>query len=76
MLKPIPFCSISIATNYSRGNTIDCAICTNRYFYFVQMITHSSFMFMGAKVYNDLPLELRKIENNKEFEKQLKEHFR
>ena len=35
-----------------------------------------SFMFMGAKVYNDLPLELRKIENNKEFEKQLKEHFR
>ena len=35
-----------------------------------------SFMFMGAKVYNDLPLELHKIENNKEFEKQLKEHFR
>ena len=34
-----------------------------------------SFMFMGAKVYNELPLELRKIENNKEFEKQLKEHF-
>ena len=35
-----------------------------------------SFMFMGAKVYNELPLKLGKIENYKEFEKQLKEHFR
>ena len=34
-----------------------------------------SFMFMGAKVYNELPLELGNIENNKEIEKQLKEHF-
>ena len=34
-----------------------------------------SFMFMSAKVYNELLLELRKIENNTEFEKQLKEHF-
>ena len=35
-----------------------------------------SFMFMGANVYNELPLELRKIENYMEFEKQLKEHFK
>ena len=35
-----------------------------------------SFMLMGAKVYNELPLELRKIENYKEFENQLKEHFK
>ena len=35
-----------------------------------------SFMFMGVKVYNELPLELRKIENYKEFENQLKEHFK
>ena len=32
-------------------------------------------MFMGAKVYNELPLELCKTENCNEFEKQLKEHF-
>jgi len=31
---------------------------------------------MGTKVYNELPLERRKIENCKEFEKQLKEHFK
>ena len=30
---------------------------------------------MGAKVYNELPLELRKIENHNEFEKQLKQHY-
>ena len=30
---------------------------------------------MGAKVYNELPLELRKIENYEEFEKQLKDYF-
>ena len=35
-----------------------------------------SFMFMDANVYNELPLELRKVENYKEFEKQLKEHFK
>ena len=35
-----------------------------------------SFMFMGTKVYNELPLELRKIENYKEFENQFKEHFK
>ena len=35
-----------------------------------------SFMFMSAKVYNELPLELRKIENHKEFENQLKDHFK
>ena len=29
-------------------------------------------MFMDAKVFNELPMELRKIENCKEFEKQLK----
>ena len=34
------------------------------------------FVFMGAKAYNEVPLELRKIENCKEFEKQLKEHFK
>ena len=27
-----------------------------------------SFMFMGANMYNELPLELRKVENYKEFE--------
>ena len=32
-------------------------------------------MFMGARVFNELPLELRKIEKTKEFEKQVKEHF-
>ena len=31
---------------------------------------------MGAKEYNELPLELRKIENYNEFVKQLKEHFK
>ena len=35
-----------------------------------------SFMFMGAKVYNELPMELRKIESYNEFEKHLKEHFK
>ena len=35
-----------------------------------------SFMLMGEKVYNELPLELRNIENYKEFEKQLKDHFK
>ena len=30
---------------------------------------------MVAKVYNKLPLELRKIENYNEFEKLIKEHF-
>ncbi len=34
-----------------------------------------SFMFMGANVYNELPLDLRKIESYKEFEKKLIEHF-
>ena len=33
-------------------------------------------MFMGAKVFNELPLELCKIENYKEFEKQLKNHLK
>ena len=33
-------------------------------------------MFMGAKVLNELPLELRKIENYKEFEKQLKNNLK
>ena len=32
-------------------------------------------MFIGAKVYNELPLELRESENYSEFEKQLKQHF-
>ena len=36
----------------------------------------NSFMFMGAKVFNKLTLELRKIENCNEFEKQLKEHLK
>ena len=35
-----------------------------------------SFMFMSAKVVNELPLELRKIENYKEFERQLKFNFK
>ena len=35
-----------------------------------------SFMCMVAKVFNELPLELRKIENYKEFERQLKNHFK
>ena len=32
-------------------------------------------MFVDAKVYNELTLELRKIENSNEFEKQLLKHF-
>ncbi len=35
-----------------------------------------SFMYMGAIVYNELPLDIRKIESYSEFEKQLKEHFK
>ena len=31
--------------------------------------------FMGAKVYNELQMELCKIENYDEFAKQLNEHF-
>ena len=31
----------------------------------------SSFYYMGVKFYNDLPLNLRKVEPYKEFEKQL-----
>lgn len=29
---------------------------------------------MGAKVYNDLPLEVRKIEYYRDFEKKINEH--
>ena len=32
-------------------------------------------MFLDAKVYNEVSLELRKIENGNEFEKQLLKHF-
>ena len=32
----------------------------------------SCFIFMGARTYNDLPLEIRKIENYKEFRDRLK----
>ena len=39
-------------------------------------LARNSFMFMGAKVFNKLTLELRKIENCNEFEKQLKEHLK
>ena len=35
-----------------------------------------SFYYMGAKVYNELPLEIRKAESTNDFEKQLNEHFR
>ena len=35
-----------------------------------------SFMFMSAKVVNELLLELRKIEDYKEFERQLKSNFK
>ena len=31
---------------------------------------------MGAVVYNELPLDIRKIESYREFEEQLKEHFK
>ena len=34
-----------------------------------------SFYFTGAKIYNELPLEIRKITNLTEFKKRLKEHF-
>ena len=34
-----------------------------------------SFYFMGAKLYNDLPLELRKIESYRDFENSITEHF-
>ena len=32
-------------------------------------------MFLGAKVFTELPLELCKIKNYKEFKKQLTHHF-
>jgi hypothetical protein len=35
-----------------------------------------SFYYMGAKVYNERPLEIRKAESTNDFEKQLNEHFR
>ena len=34
-----------------------------------------SFFFMGAKVYNDLPAEIRKTENHQNFLKLLEDHF-
>ena len=34
-----------------------------------------SFYFMGAKIYNELPIELRRIENNQDFENKVTEHF-
>ena len=34
-----------------------------------------SFYFMGAKIYNELPIELRRIEHNQDFEKKVTEHF-
>ena len=34
----------------------------------------SSFYYMGVKFYNDLPLNLRKVESYKEFERHLKLH--
>ena len=34
----------------------------------------NSFYYMGVKFFSDLPLNLRKIESYKEFERQLKLH--
>ena len=34
----------------------------------------SSFYYMGVKFYNDFPLNLRKVESFKEFERLLKQH--
>ncbi len=34
-----------------------------------------SFYFMGAKLYNELPLEIRKAENYRDYERQITEHF-
>ena len=35
-----------------------------------------SFRFMGAKIYNDLPIDVRKTESLSDFDKPLKKHFR
>ena len=32
-------------------------------------------MYKGAKVYNELPLDIRQIETNEEFVEKLKMHF-
>ena len=34
-----------------------------------------SYHFMGAKLYNELPIDLRRNESFKQYEKQLKKHF-
>ena len=34
-----------------------------------------SFLYMGAKVYNELPLEVRRTETHKEYVEKLKKHF-
>ena len=39
------------------------------------LYARKSFYFMGAKIYNDLPIELRKIESNLDFENKVTEHF-
>ena len=34
-----------------------------------------SFRFMGAKIYNELPIEIRKTESLNDFNKRLEKHF-
>ena len=34
-----------------------------------------SFRFMGAKIYNELPLDIRKTESFNAYEQHLKQHF-
>ena len=34
-----------------------------------------SFLYMGAKVYNELPLDVRRTETHKEYVEKLKKHF-
>ena len=36
---------------------------------------HKSFRFMGANIYNELPVDIRKIESLNAYEQHLKQHF-
>ena len=38
--------------------------------------TRKSFLYMSAKVYNELPLDIRQTEADKEFDEKLKNHFK
>ena len=46
----------------------DCRISKKEY-------ARKSFLYMGAKVYNELPLDINRTESLKEYGEKLKKHF-